>query len=396
MSFQKHSYAEGAALGWSVRPFQGWWLTGACMTWLMLLSGETLSADRALQRYEFLQIRMGIPVSLVLYAPDQATANQASQAAYDRIRELDRIMSDYDPDSELMQLCTTASPGEPVSVSQDLMRVLSAAEDLSRETDGAFDVTVGPVTKLWRVARRRKQLPDPDRLREALESVGHEHLVLDRNRRRVTLLKEGMRLDLGGIAKGDAADQALKVLIERGVPRALIDAGGDIVAGDPPPDRDHWRIEIEPLHAADEKGSEASEPQTSSPRPPVPPSPDRGADAAPLAGSRRPLRLRLTRSAVATSGDAYQHVEINGVRYSHLVDPNTGLGLTRPSSVTVIASTGMQADALASAVSVLSPDRGLELIEATPEAEAFIVKLDESGQPETYRSSGFEKFLLDE
>lgn len=310
---------------------------------------------RSLSRFEFLQIRMAIPVRITLYAPDEATANLASDRAYARFKQLDRCMSDYDPESELSLLCSGAVPGQPRPVSEDLFRVLHAAEQLSRQSAGAFDVTVGPLTQLWRKARRRRQLPPDDQLRAALARVGWRHVRLNPHKQTVELRVTGMKLDLGGIAKGYAADEALKAMADVGITSALIDAGGDVVAGDPPPGQTAWQIGIAPLE--DPRG--------------------------------RPVRfLSLTNAAVATSGDASQHVEIDGVRYSHIVDPQTGMGVTTLSSVTVIAPDGMTADALASTLSVLGPQRGLELIETIDGVEAYVVTRDAAGVAQTHASSG--------
>jgi FAD:protein FMN transferase len=312
------------------------------------------------QKQEFLQIRMGVPVNIQVYAADPALANQAVEAAYERMRELDRILSDYDPDSELMQLVHTAVPGKDIPVSGELLRVLQESQTVSERSDGAFDVTVGPIVRLWRRARRRRAMPDPQDLAAALTSVGYRNLRIDADESTVALLLPEMRIDLGGIAKGYAADEALRVLREHGLSQALVDAGGDIVAGDPPPGRNGWRIAIEALHSGDSAEN----------------------------------LIELSNASVATSGDAYQFVEIDGVRYSHIVDPKTGLGLTTRSSVTVIAPTGMQADSLASAVSVLGPERGIELIENTSDTEAFVVTADESGSTHTFQSSGFGTFVV--
>ena len=310
---------------------------------------------KPLERFEYLQIRMAIPVRITLYGPDESTANQAVARAYARFKELDRLLSNYDPDSELSRLCMHSGPGRPTPVSDELFAVLKHAERVSRATDGAFDVTVGPLTALWRRARRRKELPTEALRKAALAQVGWEQVKLDPKHRTVELKLEEMQLDLGGIAKGFAADEARRILAEQGLTRVLIDAGGDVVAGDPPPGADHWRIGIAPLDSA--RGT-----------------PERF--------------LKLQNASVATSGDAVQHVEINGVRYSHIVDPRTGLGLTTPSSVTVVAPTGIQADSLASALSVLGPERGIEFLEQIDECECLIVTRDSHGQVRTLESSG--------
>jgi thiamine biosynthesis lipoprotein len=294
-------------------------------------------------RFEFSRVGMGTEFRIVLYATDSLEAREAAASAFERIADLDQRLSDYRPDSELNRLGMTAGKDQAVRVSGDLWTVLAEAQRWAHRTGGAFDVTIGPLTRLWRWARRRGQLPLPDRLATSHEPVGYTHLRLDSLAHSVTLERPGMRLDLGGIAKGYAADAALAVLRDRGVPRALIDAGGDVVAGDPPPGQPGepgWRVEISGL---DDEG-----------RP------------------TREVRL-LTRAAIATSGPSNQSLEADGVRYSHIVDPRTGLGLTHDLEVTVFAPTGMQADALASAISVLGPDEGLDLAEKTPGVEARLL-----------------------
>ncbi len=313
---------------------------------------------------------MGTIFRIVLYAPDPTTASKASRAAFDRIQTLDNITSDYKPGSELRQLCDKAG-GPPVKVSEDLFRVLAAAEEVSTRSDGAFDITVGPVVRLWRRARRRHELPDPERLAGARDLVGYEKIQLDPQARTVQLLKPGMLLDLGGIAKGDAADQALMVLKGFGATRALVAAAGDIAVGDPPPHRAGWRIEVAPLEPV---GGRLAGPP-SRPTGTVPPQPAEG-DASSIQNPKSNIQNRfvlLHNAGISTSGDAEQHVEIGGVRYSHIVDPKTGMALTGRSSVTVVAPNGITADSYATAVSVLGPERGLQLINSTPDAGALIM-----------------------
>ncbi len=331
---------------------------------MIVLGGHSVAAaDEELQKFEFLQIRMGIPVSIQLYAAGEEVANTAAKAAYERIRAIDRMMSDYDPDSELMQLCRNARPGVPHPVSAELAYVLARARDLSERTGGRFDVTIGPVVHLWRKARRREEMPDASALEEALARVGFRSVIVDEEGRTVTFTQPDMRLDLGAIAKGYAADEALRILREHGLPRALVDAGGDVVVGDAPPGRSGWRIEMEGIRDPEKERSD-------------------------------PRVLLLTNSAVATSGDAYRFVEIDGVRYSHIVDPETGLGLTTRSSVTVIAPDCMTADSLATAVSVLGPDAGVRLVNCTCDAEVDLIVAEECGFREV-TSRGFARYLLE-
>ena len=320
-----------------------------------LLLSANPTAPETWHRYEFQRIRMGIPVKISLYATDDDTAKHAAQAAFARIKQLDRILSDYDPDSELRQLCSQAGNDRDIAVSNDLKVVLEHSLRVSHETGGAFDVTVGPLVKRWRKARRKKQLPTAEALTEARAAVGYESVVLDAQSSKVRLIKPNMQLDLGGIAKGYAADQALGELKKHGVTRALIDAGGDIVVGDPPPGKAGWRIGMAPLQKRDDPPSRF---------------------------------VTLKNAGIATSGDAWQFVEIDGKRYSHIIDPKTGYGLTERSSVTVIAADGITSDALASAVSVLGVEQGLAFIEKTCGTSALIVTLQED-QPVVHSSKAF-------
>ena len=312
-----------------------------------------------LRRYELVQPHMGTQFGVALYAPDEETAGKALDAAFARIGQLDERMSDYDATSELSRLSQSSPTLAPVKLSEDLWTVLSAAQDLSRRTDGAFDVTVGPLTQLWRRARRQKELPAEDRLRTALASVGYQHLELDAEHRTAELLKPNMRLDLGAIAKGFAADEAIKAMARFGVTRALVNGGGGLTLAEAPPGEKGWKVGVAPLQA----------------------------DAPP---SRV---LLLANCGIATSGDAWQYVEIGGVRYSHIVDARTGLGLTTRSSVTVVAANGTLADGLATAASVLGPEKGLQLVEQTPGAAALFVWL-ENGEVKTEETSRFRELPI--
>jgi thiamine biosynthesis lipoprotein len=305
-----------------------------------------------LAKYEFAESHMGTLVRIVLYAPGASLAADAARAAFGRIAALDQALSDYRDSSELMRL-SRRSGGGPLEVSDDLFRVLRAAQQIARDSNGAFDVTIGPLSVLWRHARRQGELPDAGRLGAARALVGYHKLQLDEGRRTVRLLVPGMQLDLGGIAKGFAADEAAAVLGQRGIDRALIAAGGDIVATQPPPGRDGWRIAVASIDGGD--------------RPP--------------AGY-----LTLRQAAVSTSGDAEQFVVIGGVRHSHIFDPRTGLALTGHSAVTTFAPNGMTADGLATAVSVMGAVSGMRLVDATSGAAAYVTETAAGGL-RTYESS---------
>jgi thiamine biosynthesis lipoprotein len=325
---------------------------------LILACWSRVQASSELSRFEYQRAEMGMPFRIVLYATNQGLANAAAEAAYARIQQLNGIMSDYDPDSELSKLSATSGSGKAVAVSPDLWLVLARAEDLARRSDGAFDVTVGPFVNLWRRARRQHQLPDPQRLAEARRAVGYKSMKLDQTRHTVELLEHNMKLDLGGIAKGYAIGEALKVLGQQGIDQALVEGGGDVAVGKPPPGKKGWRFELSSLDTTN-----------------APP----------------PRFLALRNCAISTSGDLYQRLEIEGKRYSHIVDPKTGIGLTDHSLVNVIAPESITADSLTKVLSVLGPDLGLKFIEHTPHVEARIMRAP-AEQLEIRETPGFSKY----
>jgi thiamine biosynthesis lipoprotein len=321
---------------------------------LVLLPAEPA---RRLRRFTFTEVHMGTQFKIVLYAADEATAKVAVKAAFARAAELDQIMSDYKADSELMRLCKQAG-GKPVRVSEDLFAILTRAQEVSRRSDGAFDVTVGPIVRLWRRARRTRQLPNPAKLARALKLVGYRNIRLDPERRTVQLLLPGMLLDLGGIAKGYAAEELLAVLRRYGITRALVAASGDIAVGDAPPDARGWKIGVASLQ--DPAGT--------------------------------PTRyVVLTHAGISTAGDAQQHVEIEGKRYSHIVDPRTGIPLVGRSSVTVIAPDATTSDGLDTAIDVMGPEKGLALAEDTDGVAAIFTREGKTGV-ETFTSRRFPSF----
>jgi len=329
--------------------------------WILFLFvfAPSISESAELVRFEFEEPHMGTKFRIVLYAPDQKIADQAAKEAFARVAFLDRTMSDYQVSSELMRLCAKNADraGEPVKVSPELYFVLSKGLEVSELSNGAFDVTVGPVIQLWRHARRTQRLPDAIELADARKKTGYKHLQLDPATQSVRLMVPGMRLDLGGIAKGYAADEILAVLQKHGITRALAAAGGDIAVADAPPDKESWVIDIEPLPGTKEKRS-----------------------------------LKLKNAAVSTSGDSQNFVVIDGVRYSHIVDPRTGIGLTGSRLVTVIAKKGIQSDPLTKLAAVLPPDQVLPILEKIDGVSACLTWKTEKGE-QLKISKGFEGWL---
>lgn len=298
---------------------------------------------------------MGTTFRIVCHAADQKKASSAAEAAFLRIEELNDTLSDYVETSELRRLCATS--GRPVPVSEDLFTVIEAARDAAKRTDGAFDFTVGHLTNLWRRSRRQKELPSPERLASAMAATGWRHVALDKSARSIALARAGMALDLGGIAKGFAADAALAVLRKHGLSRAIVIAGGDMAIGDPPPGEEGWEVQLRAFAK-----------------------PDAGADGL--------LPLALRNCGVSTSGDLHQFVEIGGTRYSHIIDARTGLGLTQRIACSVIAPNATTSDAYATAFCVLGSGRGLA-IARDHGLEARWVEIGPTGPPVEQKTPGF-------
>ncbi|MEE9129749.1 MAG: FAD:protein FMN transferase, partial [Phycisphaerales bacterium] len=245
------------------------------------------------------------------------------------------VLSDYRADSEAMRL-SAASGGPPVHVSDDLFRLVLRAKEISNASDAAFDITVGPLAQLWRRARQTGTRPTLEEIDTAKLAVGARRIRLNEENQTIQLRQPKMQLDFGGIGKGFAADEALVTLAHAGITRCLVDLGGDIRVGDPPWGKSAWSIALPPrLHEG-------------------------------------PPTIDLIQAAVATSGDTEQYVLIDGRRYSHIIDPRTGIALTNRVIVTVVAGDATTADALASAASVLGPECAMGLAIRFPGSRIWV------------------------
>lgn len=291
----------------------------------------------AQERHDFSAPLMATTFRISLHAESRAQAEKAADAAFKHIAFLNTVFSDYEPNSELILLCNAANaaPGAGVKASPALFGLVERALDIARATDGAFDITCGNLSNLWRRARRQKKLPPADRLQQALAATDWKAVKLDADPtvQTIAFTRSGMLLDVGGIAKGYAADDGLRILREHGITRALVMAGGDIAIGDPPPGAAAWEIKLRTF--AKSAGVGEDEPMET---------------------------VRLKNCAVSTSGDLYQFTEIDGKRYSHIVSPFTGVGLTERIACSVIAPDCTTSDALATAMCVLGQERGREVI----------------------------------
>ena len=283
-----------------------------------------LSLARAedLPRYDFSGPGMATTFRISCHAKDAATAEQATDACFKRIGELNAIFTDYVPTSELMRLCAPEAL-YPMRVSAPLYDILQQARKLAEQTQGAFDPTCGHLSQLWRRAKRQGKLPPSDRLKKAIDATDWRRITLHPKSRSVSL-KAGTLLDLGGIAKGYAADECQRILKERGITQAVVQAGGDTAVSDAPPGKHAWPITLR-------------------------------------ADAQHETTITLTQQAVSTSGDLYQFVEIGGQRFSHIISPRTGLGLTTPIACSVIAPDCTTSDALATAMCVLGRAEGFKI-----------------------------------
>jgi thiamine biosynthesis lipoprotein len=268
---------------------------------------------------------MGTRFAIQCHHDDQVLIQKAISAAFAEAEHINDAASDYIADSELLSL-TKHPAGTAVKVSPLLFGLLEQARFYAEKTHGLFDPTIGPLTKLWRESRRRKKLPDAETLAKARAAVGWQKLTLDREKSTATFAVDGMRLDLGGIAKGQAADRMLEILKNYGIPSSSVTAGGDVRLGDPPPGEKGWRVGIRTFDKNVDSGT-----------------------------------LFLANCAVSTSGDLQQSVEIDGVRYAHIIDPATGLGLTQQVARTIIAPTAALSDALDAACCIASREVGEKL-----------------------------------
>ena len=305
--------------------------------------------------FSFSARKMGVDFRIDLYAESKDLAETAVKKAFARIDDINSKMSDYIVDSELWRISGSSCKKEKIKVSEEMWEVLTYSKKINELSGGAFDITAGPYILMWRKARVIKSYPSERSMVRAANKVGMSKIKFDSKAKTVQLEADKMRLDLGGIAKGYAADEALKVLKEYGIKYAMVDGSGDISLTSHPDGE--WKVFV-----SDRK-------------------------------DQTKAYVKISDAAIATSGDTYQNVVINGKKYSHIVDPKTGIGVTGSYRVTVIAGNGKQADSLASALTVMGPKKGLRLVENLKGVEALIEKV-EDGKAVTFKSSGFPKVYL--
>jgi thiamine biosynthesis lipoprotein len=301
---------------------------------IISLSDQVFGQEK---RYSFEKGLMGSPFKLVVYAPNDSIAELAAAKAFGRVEELNEIMSDYRDGSEINRLSAQSGSGKWVPVSKDLFEILDISLSVSKKTKGAFDVTLGPVVQMWRHATRKGIFPAQEEIAAAMQKTGYSKMKLNRKASSVLLTQKGMRLDIGGLGKGFAAEEAIKEVKKLGITSAMMDAGGKIVLTNPPPGTDGWNINIS-------NGSDSLK------------------------------ALKLSNISLATSGPTYRYMEYNGVRYSHIVDPVTGIGLLFHVRTTAICPNGTISDALATAFSVAGIEKTKKMVRKFPGTTVWLVE----------------------
>jgi thiamine biosynthesis lipoprotein len=271
------------------------------------------------------------------YGPDAAALPRIVDDAFDEVDRIDRLMSHYKAESPLSRLNREAARG-PVAVDPELFGFITEALRYTRESDGAFDITVGPLMKAWGFFRGEGRLPTDGELEAARRHVGASHVVLNAADRTIAFDEPGVELDLGGIAKGYAVDRAASILKERGVAAALVSSGGSTIYGlGAPPGRDGWNVSIQD----------------------------------PIDARRTALEVTVKDRAVSIAGSSEKFFESGGVKYSHIMDPRTGRPVQGVLSVVALAATGTAGDALDDALFVMGVERSRAYLQRQPDTEAF-------------------------
>ncbi len=299
------------------------------------------------------RVVMGTFSRVVAIARSEPAAAAGAEAAFVEQRQVDVLMSDYKVDSELSRV-NQQGYDRPVPVSDATFEVVRKAVRFSELSNGAFDVTVGPLVDLWRAAADANTPPTEAQLAEARAKVGYQKLILDEDAGAIRFAVEGMRIDLGGIAKGYAIDRSVDAMKQQGALGGMVDIGGDVRCfGQPPRGQKTWLIGLQDPDVA----------------------PDDLSSGKPL------LVLKVADGAVTTSGGYRRFTESGGQRESHIMDAHTGHGASQLASVTIIAPDATTADALATAVSVLGREKGMALIEELPDTEAILIPSGQDSEP---------------
>ncbi len=323
-----------------------------------VLAGSACRAGDELVTMRVAREAMGTEFEVLVCGVDEQSLVDAANEALDEVEALDRQLSLYRERSELSSINRRAS-AEYVRVEPRLLGLLELAGRIHADSEGAFDITVAPLIECWGFFRGEGQLPGADSIATALQTVGMRHVELRGAERTVHFRRAGVRLDLGGIAKGYAVDRAVEVLRDRGIARALVHGGkSSVYALGAPPDQDAWTLGIRHPHDS----------------------------------SRRVTVVHLKDQALSTSGSYEKFFEADGKLYSHIIDPRTGWPATGMLSASALSPTAAQSDALATAFFVMGLERTRRYCAAHSDIEAVLVPEPRGGEPVTAVRVGNEEY----
>lgn len=296
---------------------------------------------------------MGSSLELKFYTNDEKLFYKITDESLERAKEIDHLFSNYKDDSVLAEV-NSKSGKQAVTVPYEFIELTQTSINYSRKTGGAFDITVGNLFKLWKESVRKSRPPDPTELQKANECTGYEKIKIDNNK--ISFLKNCIELDFGAIGKGYVVDEIIRIARSYGVKNGLINFGGNIYALGTPYDSDAWDVGI---NDPDHPGKIIS-------------------------------NLSLKNYGTATSGDYEKFFEIDGKRYSHIIDPATGFPVEEISSVTVIAKSAMEADVYSTAFSVLGVEKTKKFIENNKQIGVMFVT-KQKDKTTIFKSDLFEK-----
>ncbi|MFN0112518.1 MAG: FAD:protein FMN transferase [Blastocatellia bacterium] len=318
-------------------------------------NGQWLMANSPLKpiqlRYEDSRISMACAYSIVVYGESESKLSQAVSAAFDEVDRIDRLMSHYKPESPLSQLNRKAA-NEAVKVELELFDFIAECLRYSRESDGAFDVTVGPLLKAWGFFRGEGRMPTAAELAEARSKVGWRHVILNQQEKTIRFDRAGVELDLGGIAKGYAVDKAVEVLKQHGISRALVSACGSTIYGlGAPPGETAWEVKLRD----------------------------------PVSSQKTSMTVRLNNRALSVSGSYEKFFDLGGKRYSHIFDPRTGWPAQGVLSVAMLTDTGTAGDALDNVFYVLGVENSKRRFQKWPLTKAFFFLAADKRAPRKWK-----------
>lgn len=311
---------------------------------LIQTNAHAQDESQQLLRFEYNRPIMGTELKLILYAQNEFQATLAINAILEELEQRAKPINNYTPNSEVSRLANL-EPGKSRILSVELGEVLRESKRWHKLSDGAFDVTAGATIELWSKARKQKLLPSKDLIVSAQKNSGWDHLKLSSetdSQTTLTIDAKELRINVSGIATGYLIDHAMTVLKQQGIESALIDIGGDIIVSNPPPGSEGWKVDIAGLNQSDPIQS----------------------------------RIMIRDQAVTTSGDLNQFTDIDGVRYSHIINPVTGSPVPRRVSATVVAKRAIDADAAATAIAVLGSQRAKTLLINMPIDSVVILEQD--------------------